>query len=369
MIYRDTWAQINLDHLAYNYEAIKKYSQKEVFCVLKANAYGHGDYVVARQLQQLGCKHVAVSSLDEALSLRNHGYSEDILVLGYVKKENVEKAIVNDISVALTSLEWLENLKDIVNLSKMKVHIKVDTGMNRLGLKRFDELQKCMQLLKEYSICIEGIFTHYHSASNTDKSACIRQRTYFQKVVEFLDYDFKWIHSANSDASVSFEDDGCNAIRIGLLLYGVKSIESDIIVKPVLSLYTRISSVKEVKAQEVVGYNATYTSRKDEWIATIPIGYGDGFITKNQGRFVSVDHRACEIVGRVCMDITMIRLAHRVPLDTKVEIIGEDIRIEEMAAQLGMIPYEVLCLLGDRIPRIFMKEGIEVACINLRTNN
>lgn len=365
MLYRDTWAQINLDHLVHNYGVIKQYTQKELFCVLKANAYGHGDYQVAKTLQEIGCQYVAVSSVDEAMTLKRNGYKQNILILGYVKSDNIPLLIEEEITMSVTSLLGLLEIKDLV-LEGLKVHIKIDTGMNRYGLKNINEINEVFHILKEKKVEIEGIFTHFHSADNKDKAACIRQQKWFYHIVDSLQYDFKWIHTCNSDATLSFKDERSNAVRVGLVLYGVTSIPTTIDVKPVLSLYSKITCIKKVNKNETIGYGASYTCDRDEFIATVPIGYGDGFIRKNQGRFLSIEGRTCQIVGRICMDLCMIRVPKQYVLGSDVEIIGEYTTVEEMAKQLDMIPYEVLCLLNDRIPRVFMQGGNEVDMINLR---
>lgn len=366
MIYRDTWAQINLDHFAYNINTIKKHTNKEIFCVVKANAYGHGDYYIAKEAVALGCAYIAVSSLDEAINLRKQGIEAPILILGYVNPDDVGVVIEENITITAVSLDWVYRLCAKNAIAGLKVHLKVDTGMNRLGIKKVDEIKEAMALLLEKDVVIEGIFTHFHSADLEDKSKCERQKNWFYHILDSLEYNFKWIHTSNSDASISYEVDRCNALRPGLALYGVKDMESSIGLKPVLSLYTRITNVKKIMANETVGYGATYTAKKEEWIATLPIGYGDGFIRANQGRYLCLDGHPCEIIGRVCMDQCMIRLEEEHSAGEIVEIIGEHILVEDMARELKTIPYEVLCLLNDRIPRIFFKEGVLIGTQNAR---
>ena len=366
MIYRDTWAQINLDHFAYNINTIKEHTKKEIFCVVKANAYGHGDYYIAKEAIALGCAYIAVSSLDEAITLRKQGIDAPILILGYVNPDDVDVVLKEKITITAVSLDWVNRICAKNNIANLKVHLKVDTGMNRLGIKKLDEMKEAMSLLLEKNVCIEGIFTHFHSADIEDKSKCDRQKNWFYRILDSLDYDFKWIHTSNSDASISYDVDRANAVRPGLALYGVKDMDSTIHLKPVLSLYTRMTNVKEIMPNETVGYGATYTAKKKEWIATLPIGYGDGFTRANQGRYLCVDEHPCEIIGRICMDQCMIRLDEEHSAGEIVEIIGEHILVEDMARELKTIPYEVLCLLNDRIPRIFIKHGNLIGTQNSR---
>lgn len=367
MFYRDTWIQINLDHINTNIKTIQEYTQKEIFCVLKANAYSHGDIQIAREAKECGCPYVCVSSLDEAMALRNKGFDGNILILGYIRSHDIAVAITNNITVTAVSLAWIKEICELTcDLTNLKLHLKIDTGMNRIGMKNINDITTGIQLLTNRNVHIEGIFTHYHSADSEDKSACIKQKNWFHHVLDTLDYPFQWIHSSNSDASLSFKDERSNAVRTGLAIYGIKGVECNIHLQPCLSLYSRISCIKKINPNESVGYGATYQSKKEEIIATIPIGYGDGFIRANQGRFVCINAHPYEIVGRVCMDQCMIKVDQMYPIGTKVEIIGDFIPVEQMAKELHTIPYEVLCILNDRIPKVFIKNGNFIETTNLR---
>lgn len=367
MFYRDTWIQINLDHIHANINTLKKHCKKEVFCVLKANAYSHGDIQVAKEAKECGCPYVAVSSLDEAMALRNKHYDGNILILGYVRTHDVLVALQNNLTLTAISYEWIKELCRLnIDVSNLKVHLKIDTGMNRIGLKKINEIKEGLSLLLSKNINVEGIYTHYHSADSEDKTSCIKQRNWFHHILDTLDHDFLWIHSSNSDATLSFSDDRSNAVRCGLAVYGITSIPTTLALKPCFSLYSRISCIKEINANETVGYGATYQSKKKEIIATIPIGYGDGFTRANQGRFVAIDGHPYEIIGRVCMDQCMIKVDKMYKVGTIVEIIGEYIDIPTMAKQLHTIPYEILCVLNDRIPKVFIKNNEYIETSNPR---
>lgn len=367
MLYRGTYSEIDLNVFEDNLKHLQEYTNKPVFCVCKANAYSHSDYYIAKTAYENGCPYICVSSYDEAYSLRNQGFEGDILILGYVDPDSIEEVIRLNITISIFSYEWLEHIKtDNVDMTKLRIHLKIDTGMNRIGFKRLDEIKKAFQYLKDLNVNIEGIYTHYHSADNEDKASCEKQSNWFYQIVDLIPHKFKWIHTSNSDATLSYHDERSNAVRVGLALYGIKSVESPLQVKPVLSLYSTITHIKEVMKGETIGYGATYTCLNDSFIATIPIGYGDGFLRKNQGRFVCIDTHPYEIVGRVCMDQTMIRVDKLYPVGTPVEIIGEHIPLVKMAHELEMIPYEVLCLLSDRITKVIKHNGETIAVVNNR---
>ncbi|MDF9824155.1 alanine racemase [Breznakia sp. PF5-3] len=367
MIYRGTYSEIDLDNFKDNIETMQKHTRKKVFCVCKANAYSHGDYYIAKTAVENGCPYVCVSSFDEALSLRHQGFHSDILILGYIDHDCVAQVIEQDLTISVFSLSWIEKLETLkLDFEKLRVHIKVDTGMNRIGFKKVDEVQAALAKLLVLKIQVEGIYTHFHSADNKDKTACEIQMNWFYNIVDCLAHDFLWIHTANSDASLSVVDKRSNAVRVGLALYGIKSVDSKELLKPVLSLYSTITHIKEVKKGETISYGATYECYKDCIIATLPIGYGDGFIRKNQGRFVCIDTHPYEIVGRICMDQMMIMVDQMYPIGEKVEIIGEHIPLVKVAKELDMLSYEVLCLLNDRITKVIKENGKPIAVINNR---
>lgn len=367
MLYRGTYSEIDLDVFKENLNQIKLHTNKAVFCVCKANAYSHADYYIAKTAFENGCPYICVSSFDEAYSLRNQNFEGDILIMGYVDPESLEEIIRLQITISVFSYEWLSSIDPSkINMKALKVHLKIDTGMNRIGFKHLDEIQKAVALLKQMDVEMEGIYTHYHSADNKDKSSCVKQSNWFYRILDSIDHSFKWVHTSNSDATLSYQDERSNAVRVGLALYGIKSVESNVKLQPVLSLYSTITHMKKVMKGETIGYGATYTCPTDCFIATLPIGYGDGFLRKNQGRFVCVDTHPYEIVGRICMDQTMIRLDKSYPVGTPVEIIGEHISLIKMANELEMIPYEVLCLLSDRITKVIKQQGNVVAVVNKR---
>lgn len=352
-MYRNTWMEINLDAIMDNIRRVREICGKRIIAVLKADAYGCGDLQVMRAVLEAGAEMIAVSSLDEALMLRNEGYQGEILILGATDPNDVSTLVVNKITAAAYSPEWVSAVTsgDCVGL---KVHLKVDTGMNRIGFKDRETLHEAFDRLYAAGCSISGIFTHFHSA---DSSAELTQKQYekFRDAVESLQYPFEWIHCDNSDATVSFKDPLSNACRLGVSMYGISSYVHDL--RYPISLHSQVIMVKRVPAGETIGYGATYKTEKEEIIATIPIGYADGFVRANQGRKVYISGQYAEVTGRVCMDQIMVRLDREVEVGTPVEIFGPHIHLEDMAEELHTIPYEIICLISARVTRTYIWHG------------
>lgn len=364
--YRDTFAEVNLDQLNANFKCIKNRAKgRKLIAVIKANGYGHGALYVAKEALSFGFSMLAVSSLDEALMLRNEGIEADILVLGYTRVSDVALAMHHNITLTATSLDWVRQLDKIKPSHKLKVHLKIDSGMNRLGMKSVEEAKEAIALLEEKHISVEGIFTHYACSDEESESMSKKQYEMFSSIVKSLNYPFVYVHSSNSDATMrEFKEEITNAVRVGLVMYGITQYDED--VKPILSLYTRLTHVHEVSIGEGVGYSQTYHPQEKEWIGTVPIGYADGWIRSNQGRCAYIGDEACEFVGRICMDQAMIRLSKEYPVNTLVELIGPHCSLDRVAKELGTISYEVVCLLSDRVPRVYRKNGEIVAIDNPR---
>lgn len=362
-MYRNTWMEVDLDAISENVRITKEICGKKYIAVLKANAYGCGDLQVLEAVKEAGADMLAVSSLDEALILRNEGYDGKILILGAVDAADVNVLIKYQISTAGYSMEWVKEViqKDCKGLL---VHLAIDSGMNRIGFKDFESLQEAFNLLKENGCVLEGIFTHFYCSDVEDHVLTNKQYGIFSDFVTRLNYPFEWIHCDNSDATIFFKDDLSNACRVGITLYGMSPYKKDL--HKAISLYSTVSMTKVVKKGETIGYGATYTASEDEMIATIPIGYADGFIRANQGRKVYIDGQYCEVVGRVCMDQCMVRLEKDVKPGTVVEIFGEHIDLEEMAKELNTISYEIICLISDRVTRKYIWHNEEYDEKNFR---
>ncbi|WNS75936.1 alanine racemase [Bacillus sp. DTU_2020_1000418_1_SI_GHA_SEK_038] len=375
--YRDTWAEINLDHISYNVEEMRNHVHADVkiFAVVKANGYGHGDAEVAKAALAAGANYIAVATLDEALSLRKKGISAPILVLGASRPEDAEIAVEQNITLTVFQLDWLEKAKQYVGADrKLMIHLKLDTGMGRIGIRSGKELQEIEAVVaKSHAFHIEGVFTHFATADEMDSAYFTMQLERFKEMVSWLKKKPELIHTSNSAASLRYSEAHLNAVRMGIAMYGLMpSAEMEptlpFPLKPAFTLHTKIVNVKKVKKGEKISYGATYEAKEDEWIGTLPIGYADGWTRMLQGQDVLIDGKRAPIVGRICMDQCMIKLPSDLPVGTDVTLIGqqgeEKITADDIAKSLGTINYEITCMIGARIPRVYKKNGQVAKIIN-----
>lgn len=370
LFYRDTWAEVDLDCIHANVTSIKKHLPQEVkmIAVVKANAYGHGDVHVAETALEAGAAYLAVAFMDEAISLRNKGITAPILVLGAARPEDIQVAAKFDITLTVFQKEWLtEALKYVKIEDKISFHIKVDTGMGRIGVRSVTELTAVEQIISENDqFNLEGIFTHFATADELEETYMYHQLALFESMINALKVQPKYVHSSNSAAALRYPKTYFNAVRIGIAMYGLTpslEMEKEIPfqLREAFSLHSRLVHVKKLPKGEKVSYGATYETGEGEWIGTIPIGYADGWIRKLQGQEVLVRGSRSPIVGRICMDQCMIRLPENVPVGTTVTLIGgqEDqfISVNEIAKKLDTINYEIPCIIANRVPRLYKKGG------------
>lgn len=349
--FRDTYALVDLGKLINNLNHIHDSFQKPMYAVLKANAYGHGVGRIIDAIDSLDyIQGYCLATLYEAVEIRILGYQKDILVIGTVRNDDLKVASQSNITVTVYDKEFALAIAKC-NLP-IKVHIKVDTGMNRIGFTTKEQLDECISILRQNPNCdIEGIFTHYATADDN----LVAQKNAYDRFLEMIKgYEFKIIHAANSATIMHIPDTTTNVGRIGIGMYGIDPSDCRVpYLEPIMSLYSKVMMVKKVNAGEYVGYNYTYQASKDEYIATMPIGYADGLIRKNKGRNVYINGKYYEIVGNICMDQAMVRVDETVKTGDSVEIFGEHISIYDMANDLETIPYEILCLLSRRVERIY----------------
>ena len=370
--YRDTWAEIDLDAITHNVKQIKDlHPTKEIFAVVKANGYGHGDAEVSKVAIEAGVSCLAVSGLDEALRLRNSGIEVPILVLGMTRLKDVLLAVENNISLTAHDEMWIEHLVSLPLTTPVKVHLKIDSGMHRLGLMTEEQVQKNFNILKMAPMVeVEGVFTHMATA-DSDKEYLGHQIETFKRLIANLDLSgVKYVHLENTATLLQKEFDFDHGIRLGLGLYGINPdkefIPIEFELKPALKLLSNLVQVKKIKKGDKVGYGATYEAQEDEWIGVVPIGYADGWTRSHQGRHVIVNGYECEIIGRVCMDQMMIRLPKQFPMGTEVTLIGDGMPVERVAKEVGTISYEILCLISDRVPRVYKQGGKIIAVKKMR---
>ncbi|PLR65888.1 alanine racemase [Bacillus sp. UMB0893] len=366
--YRDTWAEIDLDAIQNNVQSMKKHIGKNVklIAVVKANAYGHGDVEVAKIASEAGADMLAVAFLDEALVLRHAGFDLPILVLGASRPSDVQIAINHDIILTSPSLEWLTAAEKHAEAGKLSVHLKLDTGMGRIGIRTENELLQAFEFAAgKQKVKIEGIFTHFATADELDTTYFKKQYERFTAMTRTAaEYENVMIHCGNSATGLRFPDKLVHAVRLGISMYGLspsREIKDELPfeLKEAFSLHSKLVHVKKISKGDKVSYGATYTAEKDEWIGTIPIGYADGWIRRLKDSEVLIDGVRMPIVGRICMDQCMIKLTSYKEVGTKVTLIGrqkeEYISIDDVAEKLETINYEVPCTITLRVPRMFLK--------------
>jgi len=370
--YRDTWVEVDLDAIAHNVRCAKgKHPNKRLIAVVKANGYGHGEVEVGKAALAAGAEMLAVSSFDEALYLREYDVTAETLILGVTSIEHVILASEKNIAITVHDLKYIEEMLALPLEKPITVHLKIDSGMNRIGVVNKEEALTCFNLLADHPLVVlEGVFTHMATADE-DLDYMNEQVARFKDVVANFDLSkVNYLHIENSATLMQFDFAFTGAIRLGIAMYGVHPgddfFELDMELKPTLALYSTLAQVKQIKKGAKVGYGATYEAQADEWLGTLPIGYADGWIRVHQGRHVVVDGMECEIVGRICMDQMMIRLPKEVPAGTRVTLIGEGMPVERVSEEVGTICYETFCLISDRIPRIYKEGGQVVGISRLR---
>ncbi|MGI6776483.1 MAG: alanine racemase [Acetivibrionales bacterium] len=378
------WAEINLDNIAHNVREIRRITNKkaEIMGVVKADAYGHGVMEVAKTLLDNGVTSLAVSMLDEAIQLRKSGVQVPIFILNYTDPIRAEEIILNNVTQTVFSQDLAKALSDTaVKLGKkVKIHIKIDTGMTRVGfMPGYSAVKNVVEISKLPGIIIEGLFTHFASADEEDRSYTDMQFERFMSICTELNRIGVYIpirHVANSAAIIQYPEMHLNMVRPGIILYGMYPSEyvdkNRISLKPAMELKANIILVKDVEKETSISYGRVFTTRRDSRIATIPIGYADGYsrVLTNRGE-VLVNGEIAPIVGRICMDQCMVDITDinkEVNVGDEVVLIGTQgertITAEDVAAQIGTVNYEITCLIGKRIPRVYIKDGKIVKVLN-----
>ena len=351
MNYRPTYIEVNLAALKHNIQKlVARYSSyAHHFAVVKADCYGHGAIPCTRAALEAGCDYLCVATLDEALELRAVFADTPILCLGIISPKFLNICAENNIIITLSSLEYIRNLpKDL----SLKAHIKINTGMNRLGLSTREEFSEAMALLDNSNIELEGIYTHIYQADDREKTEA--QYAKFEEITADCDLSqFKFIHVGASDATEFYaKRPYANACRLGISMYGLIDYPG-VDFESTFRLVSEVVQINEV-SDGTLGYNGTYKIDGAERIAVIPIGYADGIIRKNGGRNVYINGKPYPIVGNICMDMLFVKVDDSVKLGDKVEVIRDIEHIKEIAKHLDTITYEVICSINKRVPRQYI---------------
>lgn len=370
VFYRDTWVEVDLDAIRKNILAFSHYlhGETKIMAVVKADGYGHGAYEVAKTALDAGVDYLAVALLDEAIALRKQGITVPILVFGWVHPSAVGQAVAYNITLTVFQIEWLQEIERL-GVGPLSLHLKVDTGMGRLGVRCKQEAEKIIELIqKENLFTLEGLYTHFATADHREGDLFDIQQRRFRKWVEWLEQKGERppvIHISNSAAASRIPNHSYQYVRLGISMYGLRpsvEVAPPFALHEAFTLHSRIIHVKELFPGETVSYGATYTAKEREWIGTIPIGYADGWLRRlGKTATVLVEGEHVPIVGRICMDQCMVRLQKKVSIGTKVTLIGtqqtETITVDHIARQLDTINYEIPCMISERVPRIYVKNN------------
>ena len=384
-----TWAEVNLNAICDNFMAIKRQVKKgtKILCVLKADAYGHGATALAEQYEKMGADWFAVSNLEEALQLRNSMITKPILILGYTPANMARVLSTFNISQAVFTKSYAEELSKAALEANCKVnaHVKLDTGMSRIGFIFHDKKRDLGSLLdiKEISalkgINLEGIFTHFAKSDEGGEGIVFTKHQYenFCFAVRYLKengIDIPLKHCSNSAAILNYKEMNMDMVRAGLILYGFYPSNynlSDLNLKPAIQLKTVISQLKTIEKNTAVSYGGKFITKRKTKIATVPIGYADGYLRALSGKaYMLINGQKAEVVGRICMDQLMLDVTDvdNININDEVVVFGKskdaEITLDEISAMMGTINYEFLCLLSKRIPRIYLKDNKTVSQLN-----
>lgn len=373
---RPVWAEVNLDNLAHNIKEVRKHTKEDalVTAVVKANGYGHGSVEIARTFLENGADRLAVAILTEAIELRKSNITEPILVLGYTPPVQYHKVLEYDLIQTIYNYEEAKILskKATEENKTVVIHLKIDSGMGRLGfLPTPEAIEDIINISKLPNVFIEGIYTHFAKADERDKSHVNGQ---FGKYTEFVNnleeqgLNIPIKHVSNSAAIIDLPEFNLDMVRGGIMIYGYypsdEVSKEDIKLKPAMTLKAKISNLKTVEKGTGISYGQIFITEKQSKIGTIPIGYADGFTRLLTGKAeVYIKGKRVKVVGKICMDQCMIDLSdiEDVKIGDEVVIFGyeEELypHVDELAKKIDTINYEIICMVGRRIPRVYIKNS------------
>jgi alanine racemase len=378
--YRDTYIEVDLDAIEHNITQFRQVlpSETKVLAAVKADAYGHGAVTVSLAAISAGATHLGVAFVDEGIQLRESQIRAPILVFGYIPPYAIETALMFDLTFTVFDINHVKQIEQMAQkIGKIaKVHLKVDTGMGRLGIPPSEVISFINQLNILKWVELEGIYTHFATADDENSDYFQDQLHQFEEILQQLEQigiEIPLRHAANSAAALRMEQKWCNLVRIGISMYGFQDVSNPKVeLKRALSLKSSITQLKCLPRGSGVSYGKAYTTTTDEWIATIPIGYGDGLPRhlSNKGVALVCGIRV-PIVGRICMDQVMLNVSDAMPVSIQDEVVwigkqgAEEITADEIAEQINTIHYEIVTRLGSRLPRLYFQNGQLVSTRNI----
>ncbi|MBN2009037.1 alanine racemase [candidate division KSB1 bacterium] len=366
---RPTVVEIDLGAIAENIRTIRhKVAPSEIMAVVKANGYGHGADEIARTAIENGATWLAVALVEEGIELRKHGFTEPILVFAGELETQLEAALQHNLQISVTYPEIISPLLETARrLHKTaNVHVKVDTGMGRVGIAWNEAADIIQQLLSHQNIKVQGLYTHFATSDERDKTYAMQQLNFFRRViaeVEQRGIRIPVIHAANSGAILDMPETYFNLVRPGIMMYGYypsNETSESVAIRPAMTFKTHVIQVKKVPAGTSISYGRKFITKQETYIATLPVGYADGYNRLLTNRsYVLIQGRRYPVVGRVCMDLIMCDLGLESDIRVGDEVIlfgsqiSEEIKVEEWCELLDTIPYEVCCCVSARVPRVF----------------
>ena len=387
--FKRTWANIDLDAIKQNFLQVRgKLPQRtKILCVIKADAYGHGAVALAKEYERLGADWFAVSNFEEAFQLRSNDVKKPILILGYTPANMAYELSHFNISQTVFSEEYARELSHYAKLNnvQVKMHLKIDTGMSRIGFvfKNDENCQETINTLTKVcsleNLVPEGIFTHFSVADDLKVGASTTNKqlddfTYVCEALSANGVDVGIRHCSNSGGILNFPQANLDMVRAGLILYGLMpadGLQTDLNLQPAMSLKTVVSQVKTVPKNTPVGYGGAFVTQRETKIATVPIGYADGYLRAlGDQASMLINGKRVPVIGRICMDQTMLDISDLddVKENTVVTVFGKDgddeITVEELAGIVKTINYEILCLMSKRIPRLYIRHGEQIGQLN-----
>lgn len=367
MILRDVYAEIDLNAIRHNFTEIRRRIKpaSKLCAVVKANAYGHGAIEVSKVAVECGADFLAVATVDEGLELRRAGFTLPILILGLIPNAAAEVVVAADLTQAVADFELAKKISAAaVSLNKVaKIHLKVETGMGRIGVAPEEAPQLAVKISGLPNVELEGLFSHFADADSPDRTFTNRQIKIFSDVAKKIrgaGVELKICHIAESAAALDIPEAHFDMVRSGIINYGLypsADFQRTIELKPAMKLVAKIVYLKKISAGVSIGYGREFVAERDSLIATLPLGYADGYIRAYKNFHVDIRGQLAPIAGRVCMDQTMVDVTDvdDAAVGDEVILFGSDaVTIDDAARHLNTINYEITCLVSSRVPRVFI---------------